>query len=184
MRLVLALGVALAATTMAAEAQNRVCIRHGGPGHMAEIDANHHGWITRQEVSAGADRIFADLDSNNDGKLDETDHRAHMRTFEMRMPGEMHMSGPGHEDGGPDGPLGAGCTRTVDPPNATPGQDRRVTIVCNNDGRTEQRVFVTRGDDDDDNADAHAEHGGDRHVERQVIIRGPEDGPPGVPGVP
>lgn len=177
MRLVLALGVALAATTVAAEAQNRVFIRHAGMGHMADIDTNHDGWITRQEASAGADRMFADLDTNHDGKLDDSDRQAHVREFEMRMPGP---GGPGDADG----PLGAGCTRTVDPPNATAGQDRRVTIVCNNDGRNEQRVFVTRGDDNDDDADAHAEHGGDRQVERQVIIRGPEGGPPGVPSVP
>ena len=173
MRLALALGVALAAVSVSAYAQqNRVVVMHGGPGHMAEIDTNHDGWISRQEASAHADHMFAELDSNNDGKLDDSDRQAHMRDI------EMHGPGPG---AGPDGPLGEGCTRTVDPPNAAAGQDRRVTIVCNGGGHTENRVFVTR--DDDDDADAHDEHG-ERHIERQVIIRGPEGGPPGAPGMP
>ncbi len=176
MRLALAMGVALAAMTMAAHAQDRVFIRHGGPGHMmGEIDANHDGWVTRQEASAAADRAFDQMDSNHDGKLDENDRPARGHDVVMRM-------GP---DGGPDGPVGAGCTRTVDPPNAAAGADRTVTITCNNDGNQTRRVFVTR--DHDDDGDAHAEHGdGDRQVETQVIIRGPDGamGPPGVPPVP
>lgn len=178
MRLALALGVALAAMSASAYAQqNRVIVMHGGPGHMAEIDTNHDGWISRQEASAHADHMFAELDTNHDGKLDDSDRDSHMR--------EMHMHG---QEGGPDGPLGEGCTRTVDPPNATAGQERRVTIVCNNDGRTENRVFVTRDHDDDDadaaDADTHDEHG-ERHIERQVIIRGPEGaGAPGAPPMP
>ncbi len=74
MRVALALGVAFTAMTAVAFAQSeRVVIRHhGGPPHV-EMDANDDGWISRDEASAGATRVFADLDRNDDGRLTDAD---------------------------------------------------------------------------------------------------------------
>jgi hypothetical protein len=79
MKLPVALGVALAALTVAAasaHSNSRHVIVRGGHSDV-EIDANEDGWITRAEASSGFERIFADLDSNDDGKLDDTDRRRH-----------------------------------------------------------------------------------------------------------
>ncbi len=78
MKLPIALGVALAGLTVAgASAQSssrHVIMRHGG-GSEITFDANHDGWITRAEASAAYERVFADLDTNHDGKLDDADRR-------------------------------------------------------------------------------------------------------------
>ncbi|MES1158666.1 MAG: EF-hand domain-containing protein [Terricaulis silvestris] len=42
------------------------------------LDANHDGWITRDEYAAAVDRMFDMLDTNHDGKLDQNDHPAGM----------------------------------------------------------------------------------------------------------
>lgn len=86
MRLTLAIGAAFAALSVTAAAQqtDRVFIRHGGP--TANIDANDDGWITRAEASAGFDRAFDDMDSNDDGSLDSADRR-NLETFELRLDG-------------------------------------------------------------------------------------------------
>ena len=79
MKVTVALGVALAALTVAAasaQSNSRHVIVRGG-GSDIEIDANDDGWITRTEATSGFERIFADLDSNDDGKLDDADRRAH-----------------------------------------------------------------------------------------------------------
>lgn len=76
MRLSIALGIAAAALTVAAasaQSSHRVVIRNGGGD--INIDANEDGWITRAEASSAYERIFADLDSNDDGKLDGADRR-------------------------------------------------------------------------------------------------------------
>ena len=76
MRLSIALGVAAAALTVAAasaQSSHRVIIRNGGGD--INIDANEDGWVTRAEASSAYERIFADLDTNDDGKLDDSDHR-------------------------------------------------------------------------------------------------------------
>ncbi|WP_395645066.1 hypothetical protein [Terricaulis sp.] len=84
MKLPLALGVAFAALSMTAYAQprqhDRVVVRH----HPAfNIDANDDGWISRQEASNAADRIFDDIDTNHDGRLTSEDHAAHMAEFDV-----------------------------------------------------------------------------------------------------
>lgn len=56
----------------------------------SRIDANRDGFVTRAEVQAEADRMFARLDANSDGKLDSTD-RSQRR--EMRV--IRHESGGG-----------------------------------------------------------------------------------------
>jgi len=77
MKLTMALGVALAALTVAgASAQSstrHVVVRHSGASDV-NFDANSDGWITRAEASAAYERVFADLDTNDDGKLDDADH--------------------------------------------------------------------------------------------------------------
>jgi hypothetical protein len=87
MKLALALGVALAGLTVAASAhqsgETRVMVRHHG-GHDLDIDANTDGWITRAEASAAADRIFDDMDSNDDGRLTSED-RPHMEAFDIHI---------------------------------------------------------------------------------------------------
>lgn len=88
MRLSIALGIAAATLTVAAasaQSSHRVVIRHGG-GSDISIDANEDGWITRAEASSAYERIFADLDTNHDGKLDDADrprfdHRSDVRIF-------------------------------------------------------------------------------------------------------
>lgn len=51
---------------------------HGeGPrGHMAKIDANNDGQITRAEMMASVEARFAKGDANGDGRLDKTDRAA------------------------------------------------------------------------------------------------------------
>jgi hypothetical protein len=140
MRLILALGAAIAATTVAASAQTEdhstarthVFVRHAG-GHGA-MDADNDGWIARAESSAAADRMFAELDRNDDGKLDRAD-RPRMEAFDIRL----------------DGPAGDddNCTRT----ESGEGDNRRVTIVCREERRAgddgERRVVRRHGEGHD-----------------------------------
>lgn len=92
MRLPIALGIAAAALTVAAASaqsnSHRVIIRNGGSD--ISIDANDDGWVTRAEATSAYERIFADLDTNNDGKLDDADRPR----FEHR--GNVHVFNDGH----------------------------------------------------------------------------------------
>jgi hypothetical protein len=86
MRLALALGAAVAALTVAAAAADsggatRVIVRHGPE---LQIDADRDGWITRAEAAAAADRMFARLDRNDDGRLTDAD-RPSMPDFDIRV---------------------------------------------------------------------------------------------------
>lgn len=88
MRLPVALGVALAALSMAAYAQpqqqqTRVIVRHGGGGEF-NPDTNNDGWLTRQEASAAADHAFAQMDTNNDGRLTAED-RPHFEDIDVEV---------------------------------------------------------------------------------------------------
>lgn len=82
MKLATALAVALAgllaSTAYAQTVRNedrRIIIRaHNGPVEgMSQIDADRDGWVTRAEAAAEADRMFAEMDTNDDGKLDGAD---------------------------------------------------------------------------------------------------------------
>jgi len=88
MRFALSLGAAIAALTLAASAHTehqRIFIRHAGaPGGDLNIDADNDGWVTRAEASAAADRVFDELDTNNDGQLDQRDHAA-LNGFNIRF---------------------------------------------------------------------------------------------------
>jgi hypothetical protein len=90
-RFALALGCAAIALTAVASAQtrhDRVIVRHhGGPAF--EIDANEDGWVTRDEAAAAADRVFADMDSDNNGRLTSEDRQAHH--FEMGLDGDTEV---------------------------------------------------------------------------------------------
>jgi hypothetical protein len=119
----LVLGAAIAATTVVAYAQTeerheerQMIIRHGGAHE--RMDADNDGWITRAESSAAAERIFAELDRNHDGRLDTSD-RPPMEDFDVRVmaPGDAPMA------------EGDNCDRTETNEN---GQ-RRVTVICRDD---------------------------------------------------
>jgi hypothetical protein len=140
MNLATTLGISLAALTVAAYAnpQTRVFIRHGGPE--ISFDANSDGWITRAEAAAVADRMFDDMDVNDDGRL-TSDDRPTWRAAEAENRFDLE---------------GENCTQTVEPANAeTPRNgrtvERRVTVICRGeDGaeeRTERRLTILRGGD-------------------------------------
>lgn len=78
MKLPIALGIAAAALTVAvasAQSTSRHVIIHGNSDSVSRIDANEDGWVSRAEASSSFERIFADLDTNDDGKLDSADRR-------------------------------------------------------------------------------------------------------------
>lgn len=78
MKLPIVLGVAVAALTVvgaSAQSTSRHIVIHGDSDSISRIDANEDGWVTRAEASASFERIFANLDTNDDGKLDGADHR-------------------------------------------------------------------------------------------------------------
>lgn len=78
MKLPIALGIAVAALTVvgaSAQSSSRHVIINGDSDAVSRIDANEDGWLTRAEAAASFESIFADLDTNNDGKLDDADHR-------------------------------------------------------------------------------------------------------------
>lgn len=74
MKLLLALGAAAAALTVAASADSgavpRIMVRHGP--HL-QVDADRDGWLTRAEAATAAERMFERMDSNGDGRLTSGD---------------------------------------------------------------------------------------------------------------
>jgi hypothetical protein len=132
MRLKLFLGAAIVAATAAtgyaqSHSPHHVVVRHDGRGLRADADADGDGWITRAEAGALAERVFADMDSNHDGRL-TPDDRGEGHRFEMRL-------GQGE---------GENCDQTVE----AEGRERRVVVICRNeqDGerRTERRITILR----------------------------------------
>ncbi len=102
MKLPIVLGVAVAALTVvgaSAQSTSRHVVIHGDSDSISRIDANEDGWVTRAEASASFERIFADLDTNDDGKLDGADHREiridvdapHVRVFRHGGGGEENV---------------------------------------------------------------------------------------------
>lgn len=61
---------------------------------MTRIDANSDGFITRAEAQAEAERVFAELDTDNNGKLDSAD-RSHGGRHVI-----VHRRGDGEHKGG------------------------------------------------------------------------------------
>jgi hypothetical protein len=88
-RFALVLGCAAVALTAAASAQthDRLVVRHHHSGHAADIDADNDGWVTRAEASAAAERAFAALDTDQDGRLSTQDRQSHH--IEIRMDGGL-----------------------------------------------------------------------------------------------
>jgi hypothetical protein len=172
MKLPAALGIALASLTMAAYADPaaRVFVRVGGPE--LNLDADNDGWVTRAEAAAAAERLFARLDSNSDGRLNDED-RSSDEEFDIEIARPGHPGHPGHP--GQPGLEGENCSTTVEPAEeARAGEDgrrveRRVTVIC------------------EGGANAPAADEG-RRIERHVtVIRhgpGGEDGVVPVPPVP
>jgi hypothetical protein len=160
MRLPLALGAALVATTMVAYADSnnhRFAFRHDGD--YESPDTNNDGWLSRAEASAQADRTFDNLDRNSDGRITDVDHeilerdveaeveRA-MEGFELDMEAfEVEMEGLGEEiERSMHGLIEDNCTTTENSSNG----ERRITIVCR-----------------DENGEAGERH---RRVDRQVRV--------------
>ncbi len=98
---------------------------------MSRIDANSDKFITRAEAQAEAERVFADMDDNHDGKLNAADHgrggRHVMHRVEIRRDGSHSVE----EDV---------VIEHGDAPRA-PGTDDRQVIV--------RREVRKNGDDDD-----------------------------------
>lgn len=145
MKITLALGAVLAAlatTASVAPDQTRAFIRHGGDANM---DPDHDGWLSRAEALAAAERMFAELDSNSDARLTREDHPRMNEDVDVRVDsaGDQH---------------GENCTTNVEPPEATGGGERRVTVICRSDNET---------------TETETEENGARVIERHVtVIRG------------
>jgi len=94
MKFALSLGVALAALTLAASADSNdthVFIRHGGMD--LNLDADSDGWLTRAEAAAAAERMYAEMDTNDDGRLDGEDHSARAIRFNFDHPDVRNYHG-------------------------------------------------------------------------------------------
>lgn len=59
------------------------------------MDANGDGVVTRAEAMAGAEALFARLDVNKDGKLDQADREAHMAEMKAKMFARLDANGDG-----------------------------------------------------------------------------------------
>lgn len=149
MRLSLALGVAAAAWAAAAYANphTRIFVGHGGAAE--RVDADGDGWVTRAEASAAADRLFASLDANDDGRLtlDDRDSEidVHIEHGDVRLHRLLGEDAPDAED------LPDGCDIVEQGPSGAPRAGvrvgRRVMIVCHdaNGGRSEREMTILRG---------------------------------------
>lgn len=126
--------IALSAVSASAQPQeqDRIVIRHHGAG-LGGGDANEDGWLSREEAAAQADRMFAELDTNDDGRLTRDDHRERVVHF-------RHPEAP--EAPNTDDP---NCEHT----ESGEADNRRVTIICRSEsGETssdERTVIVRRG---------------------------------------
>jgi hypothetical protein len=95
--LIIGLGITAAAALAAADPPRIVMMGHPHHGAgLSRIDADGDGWLTRAEASAAAERVFAELDTNDDGKLDAQDRgRSHARVVEHRI---VRSEGKGEEE--------------------------------------------------------------------------------------
>lgn len=164
MRLGLAIGAAVIATTMvayAADSDTRRFVFHRGAN--VEADANGDGWLSRDEAGAQADRLFADLDRNSDGRITDSDHEQLRGEVEAEVERAMaevdrEMANLDLELEGLDEEIEArlqfldesNCETTTETTNG----ERRVTTVCraedageaaaDGERRVDRRVRVIR----------------------------------------
>ena len=90
---VAALGAVGAIAAVAAEPDRPHDRREMHRMEISRIDANGDGFIGRAEAQAEAERVFAELDDNHDGKLDASDRGpggGHFMHREMRRGGHGH----------------------------------------------------------------------------------------------
>ena len=86
----------------------------GGP--LMSADADGDGVVTREEAIAAADRRFAEMDTDHDGKIEARERRAHR---DRHRP--MH---PGPDGDGPPPPPDRNGSAPPPPPPPPPGFDR------------------------------------------------------------
>jgi hypothetical protein len=204
MKLGLAIGAVVIAGTMAAYAGEvgRHFQFHRG-GERVDADTNNDGWLSRDEASADADRMFADLDRNNDGRITDVDEEMlrqeieaevneAMRDVHIELEGlneeiEAELEGLDEEieaqiEADFDG-IDQNCETTTE----TVGATTRTTIVCNHnddDIRERARDSADRARDHADRARDRAERIHDRQVDRHVRIVRHGDNMIVVPPVP
>ncbi len=202
MKLGLALGAAVIATTVVAYASNDGVRRHfqfHRGGEQVSADTNSDGWLSRDEAAAQADRLFADLDRDNNGSITDRDHELLREEIEAEveraMDGvriemqnlELELEGLDEEiEAEIEAEMGdirvhphANCTTTTE----NEGDTRRTTIVCQDDG--EAAVHVERAREHAERARERAQRQVREHV--RVIRGGPGDRvivTPPVPPVP
>ncbi len=136
MRLALTLSaaiIALSAVTASAQQgeHDRVIRHHGGGGG----DTNEDGYLSRDEAATHADQMFAELDSNDDGRLTRDDHQERVMHF-RHAPGA-----PGAPDA--DDP---NCERT----ESGEAGNRQITVICRTESgtsTTDDRTVIIRRDD-------------------------------------
>lgn len=145
-RFALVLGCAAIALTAAASAQTRhdrtIVRHHGGP--MAAVDANEDGWITRAEASAAAERAFAELDSDDDGRLTAQDRQSHTMEFHLDGDVDLDIRRAEHE--------AERAERHAERAERHAERaERRVErhVDRRTDRREERTVIITHGDDSD-----------------------------------
>lgn len=130
----------------------RVHVFRGGPGahfNLGNADANNDGWLSRAEAQAQADRVFDQLDTNDDRKLDQADRPE---------PGDHHFEFSGGPGG--DGDIvierGGPGSRTVIIRRGDDDDDVDVRTDGDNTRNVERHVTIIRNgqviesDDDDD----------------------------------
>ena len=73
MKLALALGVAFAAMTVVAQAEPERQVFVYQEVLAGGQDADDDGWVSRAEASIAADRMFAEMDRNDDRRLKDAE---------------------------------------------------------------------------------------------------------------
>lgn len=179
MRLGLALGAAVIATTMVAYADsdnhNRGFVFHRG--EPVNADTNNDGWLSRDEAARDADRLFADLDRDNNGRLTDEDGELLSREIEAEveraMEGvEIEMENLNLELEGLDEEIERNivfineqdCETTTENTN---GQ-RTITTICRGDDDSEEHAERAR--DHADRARDRAERARERNADRRVHV--------------
>jgi sugar/nucleoside kinase (ribokinase family) len=180
MRLALALGAAVIATSMvayAADRENRFVFHRG---EAVNADRNNDGWLSREEAAGEADRLFADLDRDNNGRLEDADGEALRREIEVEVERAMEgvrieMENLDLELEGLDEEIERNlehdlvfindddCETTTEERNG----ERTVTTICRSDDDDRE----ARARNHAERAREHAERAHDRAERRVHVIR-------------